>query len=1005
MAPRADETGLAVGVLGPLDVRVGGEPVTLPGVRQRALLVALTLGRGTVVSADVLTGQVFDGADAGSRSALQTCVKRLRQALGAAAARIHTHPPGYLLDVSAIDADRFTALLVDRSGESPADVLDRLDAALGLWRGPAYAEFADGFARGEAARLEHLRASARERRVEVLLDLGRADDAVAAATGMVAADPGRERAVALLVTGLAASGRIPAALAAYRSHVDWMCDELGLDPSAELSDLHGRVLRGEIPRVGVHPDTVRRVDNVSGCTSTTSGLVGRDADLARARELLATSRLVTLVGPGGVGKTRLARELYARTTAAAWVDLAALTDPSAVPHAVAEAVGLTVDPGTPLARTIGRWATGSGCLIVLDNCEHLLDAVADLITTVLGGGGDRGARVLATSRERIDLPGERPLVVAPLDLPAPGVADPDAPAVRLFLDRAAEVDADFAIDTGNAVGSTSTGSAGTGTHTGGARGTGSGRSTVDGMLARITGICRSLDGLPLAIELAAARVGTLTVDDLADRLDARFELLVGARRGGDPRHQTLRAVIDWSYDLLSEPERLLFARLHVFAAAFDIAAVEAVATDERVPVDRVAHLLGRLSEQSMITRPGHAGVGRYRLLDTLREYAAGRLPAGEVDRLRRRHARYVVELAERVAYGLSGPSEVDCATLLEQWLDDARAAWSWVRDAGETDLAVRLVAALTPYAYWRVRLDVLAWGEWVAAHVPAHPRLPVAFAAAASGAWMAGRPDEGREYARRGIEVAGGEHEPAAVPALEAYGDTGLVTGDLAGALWAYRAEAALTGAGTAAHAIALGNEALALAYGDDPAAWSVARRAVGEARAGGNPTAIAMTRYAEGEAAAEEDPMAALDALAEASSVATGSGSRFVAGLALTATVALRGRHGPPAESLALFRDAIAHWRVSANRALLGTALRNLVMLLVRTGRDADAVALAATMRHDGPTPTYGAEAERITRALAAARRRLSPADYDAAWTAGAKRGMDDAADIAQRLLAGPVL
>jgi predicted ATPase/DNA-binding SARP family transcriptional activator len=938
---------LAVNVLGTLHVVVEHRAVLLAGARQPALLAALVLGRGTVVSSDRLIDQVFDGEPPGdARNALQTCVTRLRQALGPAAGRIRTRSPGYLLDLpaDAVDAERFAALLADRPGEGAQDVAARLDEALALWRGPAYAEFAAGFARGEAVRLEELRRTAQERRVEALLELGRVEDAVASAAGMVAAEPGRDRAVALLVTGLAIGGRAPEALAAYEAHRDWMRDELGLDPSPELRELHRRVLRGQLA-TPARSGELRQ----AGPARVVAPLVGQEDVLTRATELLATSRLVTLVGPGGVGKTRLAWELYTRVDAA-WVDLAALTDPAAVPHAVAEAVGLAADPGTPLADTLRRWAGQASCLVVLDNCEHLLDAVAGVVATLLGGPG--AVRVLATSRERIGVPGERPLVVPPLD---------EKPAVRLFLDRAAE--------------------------------SGIAEIADDRLLDRITGVCRALDGLPLAIELAAARVGSLTVDDLADRLDARFELLVAERSGGGPRHRTLGAVIDWSYRLLPEPERLLFARLHVFAAGFDIAAAEAVTAGEGVPADQVAHLLGRLAERSMLTRPGHAGVGRYRMLDTLRRYAATRLPPDEVTRLRSRHAEYLVGLTEPAGAGLLGPDEERCARRLEDSLDDARAAWAWARENGATDLAVRLVAALTPYAYWRLRLDVLGWGEWAAQTVPRHEGSATAYAAAATAAWMRGDPVLGRELATRGIEVAGGERATAAAGPLETRGDIALVTGDLAAALAAYRAGGELAAPATAARAIALANQALALAYGDDPDAWPTARRAVAEARASGNPTAVAMARYAEGEAAADSDPTAALDALDEARRVAARVGNRLVTGVALTATVALRGRHGPPAAALALYRDALAHWRATGSRALLATALRNLVILLARTGRDREAVALAATVQHDAPTPTYGAEAGRIDRALAAARRRLGPAGFDAAWAAGATRTIDEAA------------
>jgi predicted ATPase len=488
---------------------------------------------------------------------------------------------------------------------------------------------------------------------------------------------------------------------------------------------------------------------------------------------------VTLVGPGGVGKTRLAQEAADGHDPVWWVDLAPLRDHGAVGYAVADAAGVEVVAGTPLQEALARWAGRAGGLLVLDNCEHLL---------------------------------------------------------------------------------------------------------------------------------AAARIGTLTVDDLAGRLDARFDLLRSGRRDGDARHQTLWAVVDWSFELLGADEQRLFLRLSVSAAGFDIAAAEMVAAGADLPADRVADLVARLAERSMLTRPGASGVGRYRMLETLRAYAASRLPAGEADRFRRRHAGFMVDLAERAEAGLYGPDEAAWARRVERWLDDLRAAWGWARDAGELGLAARLAAALTRFAYWRLHGDLLAWGTWVAATVPAHPRL-----------------------------------------------------------------------------AIATANQALTLAYAaDDQAARPAAEAALAAAHASANPTAIAMARFAEGEAFADTDPARAAAALDEAVWRGGEVGNRFVAGTALTALVALRGRHGPPEEALALFRDAIDHWRASRNRTLLVTTLRNLVVLLARTGRDEPAAALAASVREGAPSPSYGAEAARIATAAA--------------------RTLEAAADDAIRLLApGP--
>lgn len=961
-----------LGVLGPLEVRLAGRPVAVHGERQRALLTSLLLRRGNVVPLDRLVDDVFSEQPPEEvRNALQTYVARLRQALGPAAAIVVTRAPGYLLEVpaEAVDVERFTGLLLRaREAQTAATALALLEQALALWRGPAYVEFAASFARGEALRLQELWLGAREDHASLLLALGRPTEAAAALEPIVSQEPWRERGVELLVSALARAGRAGHALAAYRRYRQQLRDELGLDPSPRLQLLEEQVLRGELGSGKARRGSRQGRPLPVRATS----FVGREQELAVIHRALVGGRLVTLVGPGGVGKTRLAHEAAAVEGWGWWVDLAPLVDPNGVPRALADALDLDIQPGTQLLDSLREWARGTGGLLVVDNCEHLLGAVAELAQELLAVSS--ALRLLATSRERLGVDGEQVFVVPPLGVPGPNGEDTHAPAVRLFCDRARAADADFAP-----------------------------RREV---LMRVGEVCRALDGLPLAIELAAARIGTLTVDDLADRLDQRFELL-RAERGGDARHHTLRAVVDWSFDLLTPEHQRLFLRLSVFASAFDIAAAESVVADDDLPPDRVADLLAGLADRSMLTRPGHTGVGRYRMLETLRAYAAARLPSSEADRFRRAHADFMVDLAERAEPGLYGPDESAWAQRLETWLDDLRTAWGWARDAGEVDVAVRLVAALTRYGYWRLRSDILRWGAWAAVTVPSHPRLAVAQAAAAHAAWMDGRLEEACGLARQGLKSAGGPTAPAAAAPLEALGDAALLSGELATAFEAYRGVAQLAAPGDLAGlAIATANQALVLSYaGDDQAACATASQAVTSARASANPTAIAMAQFAEGEALADLDPTAALAALEEAHQGAQGVGNRYIAGTALTATVALRSRHGPPEPALALFRDAIQHWRSSRNRGLIVTTLRNLVILLARTGRDQAAASLAATLEQRAASKSYGREAARITTALAAVRQRLGDAAFAQAWTAGSTRTLDEAAQDAVHVLNGAIL
>ncbi|MEV5408477.1 BTAD domain-containing putative transcriptional regulator [Thermopolyspora sp. NPDC052614] len=961
---------MELGILGPLVVSRDGRPIEVRGERQRALLAALTLRAGTVVPFDRLVDEVFgDEPPRDARNALQTYMARLRQALGADG--VLTRPPGYLLDLppDAVDATRFGALIARAAerGVAAGDRLALLEEALGLWRGPALAEFGFPYAQAEAARLTELWLSAREERAAALLDLGDTASAAADLEALTVAEPWRERAVLLLVTALARAGRTPEALAACARHRDRLREDLGLDPSPELRALHQRVLRGELAQAPL-TGGARRGPRVP---ARPTSFIGRDEESRMLRKSLAQERLITLVGPGGVGKTRLAEHACRATW---WADLAPLppgADPDAVVRAVAEAAGLTQQPGGTIADALYGWAAAAEGTLVLDNCEHVLAssaAVAERLLTTRSA-----LRVVATSRERLGLPGERVIDVPPLR---------EDQAVELFRDRVPLA----------------------------------GYAPEPQSLRTIELICRALDHLPLAIELAAARIGTLTADDLAARLDARFSLL---RRGhGEDRHRTLDAVVCWSFDMLGPAEQRLFLRLSVFASAFDLSAAETVAVDDApdgaadpclVPRERVADLMARLVDRSMLTRPGDAGVGRYRMLETLRAYAAARLAPEEARRIRRRHAEMMARFAERAERGLTGRDELDWVRAIDERMDDLRAAWTWARDAADADLMVRLAAALARYGYWRVRTDILGWGSAVVeaaatdAAVAGHPRIARAYAAAAGAAYVDGRLDRALELARRGVEAGGGDDSPRAATALEALSDVMLVRGDLDAALAASSAQTRLAGDDPVERAIGMGNQALAHSYaGDDAAAHALAVAAADLAARSGNPTAICFTRFTEGEVLADLRPGDADAALVEAEDVATRVGNPFVACLALSARVALRGRHGPPAPATELFREAILRWRRLGNRTLLVTALRNLVPLLARTARDHEAAALAATLGRAAPAEPYGAEAGRMTQALDAVRARLTEAELSRATRAGASRTLEEAADHVIALLGG---
>jgi len=653
---------LRIGLLGPLQVRdEAGRPVHVGGRQLRVLLTLLALDAGRVVPAASLAGQIWPGRLPGNPgNALQTLVSRLRAELRQAgfAEVIESHPAGYRLAVGpeAIDVTEFETLaargrraLAEGDAAAAAHILR---TALDRWRGEALADAA-GYdaADAAAARLAELRAAALADRIEADLALGAGASLVGEVRALVSADPLAERPRALLMRALYAAGRQAEALAVYHQARTLLADQLGVDPSDQLEQVYLRILRGEEGLAAVAQATAAASDlslisaerKVVSPPRTALGrvpnpltsFVGRDREISGVRKNMAAARLVTLTGPGGVGKTRLAAETCGSLDVAAWfVELAPVTDPSEVAYAVLEAVGIrepviarrAPEPGTgPLDRLTAALAERDEVL-VLDNCEHVIEAAATLAGRVLADCPRM--RVLATSRQPLRIDGETLWPVPPLPIPPvspdlPGVPDFQAyGSVRLLCDRATAVRPDFQLDAGNA--------------------------------ASVARICRTLDGMPLAIELAAVWLRTLTPDQLADRLDDRFALLTGGSRTALPRHQTLRAVVDWSWDLLSQPEQVLARRLAIFPGGATLAAAEQVCGDALLPAAGLLTVLSGLIDKSILTATENAGPAgpsgsalRYRMLETVRAYGLERLAeAGEQARLRDAFAAYYLDLAE-----------------------------------------------------------------------------------------------------------------------------------------------------------------------------------------------------------------------------------------------------------------------------------------------------------------------------------------------------------------------
>ncbi|MFE1317498.1 BTAD domain-containing putative transcriptional regulator [Kitasatospora phosalacinea] len=668
---------MRIGVLGPLQV-AGAE---VAGARLRGLLVRLVVDAGRVVPAERLVEDLWGGAPpAAPNNALQTLVSRLR-ALGGRDVVLAV-AGGYRLgagpgEVDAVEFERLAAAA--RGLAAPAERLVVLRRALELWRGPALAEFAGaGFASVAAQRWEELRAAAVEDRVEAELTLGQHHGLVAELEELVAAHPLRERLHGQLMRALAASGRRADALERYERTRRVLAEQLGVDPSEELSSLHLSLLRGEFTPVPAPAPAARRSNLPLALTS----FVGRTQELAAVRELLGAGRLVTLTGPGGAGKTRLAAEAAAGLAAefpdGTWlVPLAPVGSAAEVPQAVLLAVGVpdALRVGEPLGAPpppVERLAEAlehRRLLLVLDNCEHLLDAVAGLVAGLLSRAPH--VRVLATSREPLGLTGEALCPVPSLPLPDPGTdpaADPDAvlayPAVRLFADRAAAVRPGFRVDAGTA--------------------------------PLVVAVCRALDGIPLAIELAAARTRSLTLRQVADRLDDRFRLLAGGDRAALPRHRTLRAVVDWSWELLAPRERAVLAALSVFAGGATPEHAELVCGPQAPGAD-VVEVVAALIDKSLVRAvpDGAGGEVRYQLLETVRAYAAEKAAeSGAAARAARAHAACFLALAERAEPELRGRDQVRWSRRLAAERDDLHAALGHLVATGDAAGALRLAGAL-----------------------------------------------------------------------------------------------------------------------------------------------------------------------------------------------------------------------------------------------------------------------------------------------------------------------
>ena len=674
-----------------------------------------------------------------------------------------------------------------------------------------------------------------------------------------------------------------------------------------------------------------------------TSFLGRDRELSQVVALLHDARLITLTGVGGVGKTRLAVQVAAEASNGyrdgVWfVELAGIADPAAIGHVIAAVLGVAQQAGKTLHESIVGALGGRQLLLVLDNCEHLIDAaalMAGLIVTQC-----KGVDVLATSREALMVDGER---IWPV--PSLGFREgAQSPAVALFTDRARSVVPDFDL----------------------------------GSEAEAVGeICRRLDGIPLAIELAAARVRAMSPTQIRDRLDERFRLLTGGSRRSLERHQTLRHAVQWSYDLLSPAERTVLARASVFSGGFSLEAAEPVCAGGEIAAADILDVCDSLVRKSLVTVERSDSHIRYGLLETIRQFGQEQLvAAGQAEMTYLQHARFFADDSDEKFKIWLSPRQSTTYDWLDRELDNLRSAFRWATGQGNTDVAARIASNVGDMARFRMREEATHWAEEIvdAARAAKHRRLAVLLTWAASSAWSLGRMEDAKRYGNEAISL---KDVPEFDPFVWGFADLAMVAsyeGDIERAIELLR-----SGSEHASDK----NDRFCLAFllyftaagGHLDRATAMAANVVEAVDATGVPSSICLAYWAKGEAFSAIDPAIALDAYEHASAVARRSGNRFWEILVIPKVAALQARSGDPIAALDSFRQMLKASRRSTDLMFASHGIGSLIVLLERLGRAQAAATLHGVLSSMFDPSAFFAE---FPETILRLRRDLGDAPFD---------------------------